>query len=122
MRKQRERRPARLGAMEVERKISTVPSFVTLLHRFGFIGRDTKLSKHAGWSEFSKVEGDPVVCRIRERLKREGKLQQRAGLFSSVQEVQQVLLLMSADQLLRAKARYVLNDFRLTAEDKEQLK
>jgi hypothetical protein len=117
-----QRKPVRLGAMQVEREVSVTPRFVELLRKFGFIDRDTKLPKHAGWSEYLKVENDPMVRRIRERLKSEGKLQQRAGLFSQVDETWQALSVMNEEQLLRCRARRVLNDFRLSAEEKEQNK
>jgi hypothetical protein len=95
---------------------------VALLHRFGFIDKETKLSGHAGWSEYTKVEKDLVVTRIRERLKTEGKLVQRSGLFDSVRQTEQALASMSAEQLLRCRGRYILQDFRLTPEDEGEEK
>jgi hypothetical protein len=113
------RKQPRLGAMR-DREVTTVTVFESLLRRFGFITRDTKLARHEGWSRFLQVQSDSVVTRVRERLKCEGKLQQRAGLFSSVHEVEAALCAMSADALLRLRARIILQDFRLTAaEDKE---
>jgi hypothetical protein len=121
--RQPERRPARqIGPMVSERVISNVPSFVALLHRFGFIDREAKLKGHAGWSEYTKVENDLVVTRIRQQLLREGKLVQRSGLFDNVRQTEQALASMSEDQLLRCRARYFLNDFRLTPADREETK
>ena len=114
------RKQPRLGPMVTEKKISDVPVFVALLHRFGFVNRDTKLAKHAGWSEYLRVERDPILTRIREQLRRDGELRKGSGLFSNVAETEQALCHMSPDQLLRARARYVLKDFRLIAEEKEQ--
>jgi hypothetical protein len=116
------RKQPRLGAMQVEREVSTVTVFEALLRRFKFVDRDTKLPKHAGWSEYQKIERDLVVTRIRERLRRDGELRKGSGLFSAVSETEQALCQMSEDQILRLRARMVLNDFRLTAEDKENAK
>ena len=119
--RQRERRPARpLGPMQSERTISDVPSFVALLHRFGFVSSDVKLGKHVGWSEYQRVANDPVVTRIRERLQRDGELRKGSGLFSAVAETEQALVVLSKDPdaLLRLRARMTLNDFRLTPADR----
>jgi hypothetical protein len=120
-----ERRPAkqqRLGPMVTERVITDVPSFLTVLHRFGIVDKTAVLGKHGAWSEYLKVQNDLVVTRIRERLSRDGELRKGSGLFSAVQETEQALCQMNPDQLLRLRARMVLNDFRLSAEDKEQQK
>lgn len=104
--------------MQSERTISDVSSFVALLHRFCFEDKERKLGKGAGYSQYLRIENDPVVLRIRQQLLREGKLLQRSGLFDRVRQTEQALCAMSPEQLLRARARYILNDFRLTPEDK----
>lgn len=119
MRRKPERRPARMGCMEVERPVSTTPVFLKMLIDFGIVPRDAKFSGHGGWAEFEKVSRDLVVTRVRERLKREGKLQQRAGLFSCVQETQAALEAMSETARLKLRGRLVLNDFRLDEEDQK---
>jgi hypothetical protein len=123
-RQRRERRPKelRLGPMQTEKTISDVPVFVALLHRFNIVDRDTKLGKHTGWSEYLRVQNDPVVSRVRDRLWRDGELRKSSSLFSAVYETEQALCQMSEDQLLRLRARMILNDFRLSEKDKEQAK
>ena len=127
-RQRRERRPARLFGQRniatqpiaAARQLETVSVFDALLLRFGIIDRDTVLTKHAAYAEFARLQRDPVVQRVREELWNAGELRKGSGLFSSVAETEQCLLQMSEDQLLRLRARLVLNDFRLTAEDKEK--
>lgn len=116
------RKQPRLGVMVTERQISHIPVFVALLHKFGILDKEVKLPNHEGWSEYLKVQNDLVVTRIRERLWNAGELRKGSGLFSAVHETEQALLEMNEDQLLRLRARMVLNDFRLTAEDKENAK
>jgi hypothetical protein len=117
-----ERRPARpIGPMR-ERELETTSGFVALLHRFGILDKDQKLSKHQGWSEYQRVERDPVVSRVREKLRSDGELRKGSGLFSAVHETEQALVVLSKDPdaLLRLRARMFLNDFRLGPEDKEE--
>ena len=69
-----ERRPARpLGAMR-DREVTTVTVFEALLRRFGFVQWGDKLPRHAAYSTYQKIERDPMVTRIRERLRRDGEL------------------------------------------------
>lgn len=120
MRRKPERRPARLGPMQTEKTISTTPACLQLLIDFNIVERDAKFSKHAAWAEYQKVSADPVVSRWRELLKREGRLQQRAGLFSCVAETQAALEAMSEEQRLRVRARLILKDFRVVDEEDQK--
>jgi hypothetical protein len=123
--RQRERRPKLLFGQRnivtqpiaAQRELETVSVFESLLRKFGIIDRDANLTKHAAYSEFAKVERDPVVSRIREKLWKEGKLRKGSGLFSNVAETSQCLELMSSDALLRLRARMILQDFRVTHPD-----
>jgi hypothetical protein len=104
--------------MQSERVISDMPTFIGVLVKFGIADREQKSTKHQGYAEYRRVENDPVVTRIRERLRAQGKLLQRGGLFSNVGETEQAMSTMNDEQLLRLRARMVLNDFRLKPEDK----
>lgn len=106
--------------MQTERTINTdVPTFLSLLINFGFVEKTARLPKHAAYAEYARVAADPVVSKVREKLRAEGKLEVRSGLFSGVAETAQVLATFSDEQLLRIRARRILNDFRLGPEDKQ---
>jgi len=92
-----------------ERKLETVTGFERVLRRFGIVDRDTNLSKHAAWSEFSKVMQDSEVRRVRKTL----ELQQRGGLFSQICELEATLAHFTPQQLARLRLRLVSNDFRM---------
>jgi hypothetical protein len=112
-----ERRPARpLGAMR-DREVTTVTVFEALLRRFGFVQWGDKLPRHAAYSTYQKIERDPMVTRIRERLRRDGELRKGSGLFSAVHETEQALAQISEEAILRLRARLLLQDFRVTHPD-----
>ena len=123
--RQRERRPKLLFGQRnivtqpiaAQRELETVSVFESLLRRFGIIDRDANLTKHAAYSQFAKIERDLVVSGIRERLRRDGELRKGSGLFSAVHETEQALCAMTPDQLLRLRARMILQDFRVTHPD-----
>jgi hypothetical protein len=99
-RRYKERRPIRLGCMQVERTRHEEPSYKRLLVKYGIIGATTL----DAWGKWMQVCTDPAIVTLSMQLEKEKKVS-LPSVAAPFQNLAHVLAAMNQKQLSELRSR-----------------